>query len=152
MRFKDTQSPDDDYINIMQNCRRKNKFIVTKFTKTDFLSVEPLLKNITNRKKDINKEKISWQKTFEIEIRKSDPNKLNFKSDITSETIPIVDITKHSKDRQTSSKNIELPPLYPDGRPLSLAKIKDLKDMLSLIPKDAKPFYNFLKKYIKFRF
>lgn len=40
---------------------------------------------------------------------------------------------------------MDLPILYPDGRELSEAKIKDLKELLKLIPADAKPFYSFLR-------
>ncbi|CAG9783437.1 unnamed protein product [Diatraea saccharalis] len=135
----------DDYINVMKSCRRKNKFVINKFCSEDFQSVEPLLQAITNRKKDINKEKVYWQKTFQIEMKKCEPNKLYFKSDVTSEEVQTVDIAKIGRRRQVSFKDIELPPLYPRGRTLSVAKIKDLKDMLSLIPNDAKKFYGFLK-------
>lgn len=57
-----------------------------------------------------------------------------------------IDISKGGKGRK---KPIDfestLPLLHPEGRELSTEKIKDLKDILKLIPSDAKPFYIFLK-------
>lgn len=135
----------EDYINVMTNCRRKNKFIVTRLTKEDFRSVAPIQNLITNRKMDINKQKISWMTTFEIELHKSDPFKLFMKSKLTDEPT-VVDISKRAKNRKSKPHfNMDLPLLYPDGHELSDAKIKDLREMMKLIPVDAKPFYNFLK-------
>lgn len=51
---------DPDYIRVMINCRRKNKFIIKKMKPEDFVSIQPLLKSIINRKVDINEEKILW--------------------------------------------------------------------------------------------
>lgn len=60
-------------MNIMESCRRKNKFTVVRLKTEDFLSVEPILKSTTNRKQGTKKEKISWLNTCEIELRKDVP-------------------------------------------------------------------------------
>lgn len=70
----------EDYISVIKNCRRKKKFIVTRLQKEDFRSVVPIQERITNRKVDIEKRKISWMTTYEIEVRKSDPTKLLMKT------------------------------------------------------------------------
>lgn len=134
---------EDDYIHVMRNCRRKNQFIVTRLGKTDFISVSPLQKLITNRKVDIEKNKISWLNTCEIGLQKDNPFKLYMKCRVTDEP-HIVDISKGRKNK-TTLFDAELPLLWPNGRELSAAKIKDLKEMLKLIPNDSKSFYDFLK-------
>lgn len=135
----------DDFIEVMRNCRRKNKFQVTKLTKDDFFSIESIQNQITNRKCDIQKQKISWLDIFEIELNKNEPTILHMKSKLTDDAKNI-DIGKGGKGRK---KPIDfestLPLLHPEGRELSTEKIKDLKGILKLIPSDAKPFYIFLK-------
>ncbi|CAG9822849.1 unnamed protein product [Phaedon cochleariae] len=134
---------DKDYIHVMTNCRRKNPFVVTRLSKTDFVSVSPLQKLITNRKLDIEKNKISWLNTCEIELRKVDPFKLYMNSRLGDDP-KIVDISKGGRKNRTTF-DTELPLLWPDGRELSAAKIKDLKEMMRLVPNDSKSFHDFLK-------
>lgn len=56
-----------------------------------------------------------------------------------------MDITKKCKGcKQEYDKSIELPLLWPNGKPLSTAKLNDLKELLQLVPPDAKHFYTFL--------
>ncbi|KAL4713786.1 hypothetical protein ACJJTC_012303 [Scirpophaga incertulas] len=135
----------DDYIAVMENCRRKNKFVVTRLEKDDFQSVAPLQNSITNRKSDVDKQKISWLSTFEIELRRSEPTKLFMKSNLDEEA-RVVDISKGAKNRkQKPNFVLDLPILYPNGRELSSAKIQDLKELMKLVPSDAKAFYGFLR-------
>ena len=137
---------DQDYINIMRACRNKNKFIVNKITREDIVSVINLERAITNRKVDINKQSISWLKTHEIVLKKDKPYVLFMKNNIKDETYAQVDIEKKTKGRKPNLKEIMLPLLWPNGKPLSSEKIKDLKEIMKLIPQDAKVFYNFLKE------
>lgn len=135
----------DDFINIMKSCRRKNKFEVIKLTKNDFHSIKPILNQITNRKTDIHKNKLSWLETHEIQLKKSEPTTLFMKTKLSCEAAS-VDIGKGTKKRRKPIDfNVDLPLLYPEGRELSNDKIKDLKEVVKLVPADAKPFYNFLK-------
>lgn len=57
---------DDDYIKVMKNCRVKNKFEVRRLNSQDFLSSKKLEDATTNRKVDVNKQKISWLGTNSI--------------------------------------------------------------------------------------
>lgn len=136
----------DDYIEVMESCRRKSKFTVTRMTKEDFFSISPIQDSITNRKTDINKQKISWLSTCEICIRKEEPGKIYMNENLADPEPKIIDISKGTKARKTNIDfQTDLPVLYPGGRELSSAKIKDLKEILKLVPQDAKTFYNFLK-------
>lgn len=57
---------DDDYIEVMKNCRKKNKFEVRRLNSQDFLSSKNLEDATINRKVDVNKQKISWLGTHNI--------------------------------------------------------------------------------------
>lgn len=110
-----------------------------------FKSVGPLLKAITNRKIDLEKNKISWLKTYEIELKKDIPCMMYLKSAL-NETSRIVDISKNKKlNDMHHFQNISLPLLWPNGKELSSSKVKDLKDILKFIPEDCKHFYSFLE-------
>lgn len=65
----------EHYISLMKNCRRKNKFVVIGLQKEDFKSITPLQNIITNQKCEVDKQKISWLSTFEIELRRYEPSK-----------------------------------------------------------------------------
>lgn len=67
---------DIDYINVMKECRRKNKFVVNKKNSEDMVSVQQLLKCITNRKVDSKKVKIGWLSTHKIQLLKDEPFKM----------------------------------------------------------------------------
>ena len=53
---------------------------------------------------------------------------------------------KGSKKLLHNFKETILPSLWPQGKELSQEKIKDLKELLKLLPADCKDFYNFLKR------
>lgn len=67
------------------------------------------------------------------------------KSNIHDDSYSQVNIGKKGKGRKSIIKEIELPLLWPNGKPLSLEKVKDLREILKLVPHDAKAFYDFLK-------
>lgn len=56
-----------DYLNIMQSCRKKNPFIVDSILK-DFFSSATIENKITNRKTDMSGAKINWLHLSEIII------------------------------------------------------------------------------------
>lgn len=117
-------------------------------TKEDFETVAPLQKLITNRKVDEKKNKeSSWLKTIEIKLTKSTPNILEIKYNLT-EPPKKIDIAKNKKTVTSAFKTfkeVKLPLLWPNGKELSKAKVKDLSSMLRLVPSDCKEFYEFLK-------
>lgn len=129
------------YMKIMEECRTENKFIVHRMTSQDFFSVKEMENVITNRKVDINKEKISWLLAHEILLEKNHPKVLKIKRKVGDE-FQVVNIAKTGME--TDFKNITLGALWPNGRTLSKEKINDLKSMLDLIDDEDKYFYSFL--------
>lgn len=57
-----------DYMDVMTNCRKRNKLTAIKMEKNGFVGVSKILKQIVNRKKDVNGKNVSWLKTKEINI------------------------------------------------------------------------------------
>lgn len=135
----------NDYTDVMKACRRKNKFVINRITAQDMVSVVNLERAITNRKSDVNKEHINWLKLHEITLKKENPTLLFMKIHTADSVYTEVNIEKGGKGRKPVLKEVNLPPLWPKGKALSVEKIKDLKEILKLVPQDAKPFFNFLK-------
>lgn len=145
LKGHDKVCTDKAYMKIMEDCRNENKFEVIRMKSEDFFSVQKLEKLITNRKVDINKKKINWLNTHEILIDKFHPNLLKMRKKIGG-NFQTVDIAKAKT--QLDLKSVELEHLWPNGRPLSQEKVKDLKEMLELVDDEDKPFYDFLKNVL----
>uniref|UniRef100_A0A2A4IRW6 Uncharacterized protein n=1 Tax=Heliothis virescens TaxID=7102 RepID=A0A2A4IRW6_HELVI len=135
----------EDYAESIQKSKKTKKFEVSRMIPSDMLSVKPLEQAITNRKVDSAKKKVNWLKLHEILIEKPFPYILKVKTEITQEVAQIVNLEKAGKGRKPVLKNINLPECWPNGKSLSVEKLKDLKELMKLIPTDAKPFYDFLK-------
>jgi hypothetical protein len=131
---------DNDYINIMQNSRKKNKFLVNKLTKEDFLSTATMEEAITNRKQDTSGNKINWLQFREIELNKDRALSILVRTSFSGSQKEI-DLGKRRTGRQSAMFLHTLPLLWPDGKPISDPKLKDVKSLLNLIPSDAKQFY-----------
>lgn len=133
---------DKAYMKIMEDCRKENKFEVIRMSPSEeFFSVKTLEEVITNRKVDVNKKKISWLDTHEIILDKSLPNILKMQKNCYGD-YQVVDIAKARTE--VDLKSIDLEHLWPNGRPLSKEKVKDLKEMLELVDEEDRPFYAFL--------
>lgn len=133
---------DAAFIEVMENCRIDNKFIVHRMSSQDFFSVKNLEKEITNRKIDLNKNKINWLETHEILIEKSQPGIIKMRKKVGDE-FQCIDIEKRSGNISNIGA-VELDKLWPDGRPLSKEKVADLKELLKLVPDEHRHFYSFL--------
>lgn len=142
LKSKERVCTDEMYMQIMKDCRNENKIVVNRMLPTEFFSVKTLLEHTTNRKKDVHKNKISWMETHEIVLEKSDPYTIQMKKHINGDA-QFVNIGKRQCNRNIF-KNIQLNQLWPEGRPLSQEKVKDLKSMLPLIDEDDQHFYQFL--------
>lgn len=130
----------EDYMEIMKGCKR-NKMFVNKMKMEDFLSTTKLEKNITNRKKTVDGEKVSWLSTKEIMIRKEEMYIIYMRNDLDEEYKKI-NIKKNVRGRPNFQISMEImEPLWPNGKPVPEAKVKDLKSILHLIPKDSHNFY-----------
>lgn len=104
----------------MKICRTKNQFLV-----------------------NFNKLKINWMETHEIILDKSQPNIIKMKRKI-GDDFQTVDIAKGNTDN-IDFERVELEQLWPNGRPLSVAKLNDLREMMELVPDKYKYFYQLLE-------
>lgn len=104
----------------------------------DFVSIEKLEKNITNRKVFINKVKVNWLTTKNIQIRK-DVHSV-FMSSGNNEEYQELYIGRKFKGSVLPLCSEFLIP-WPDGKPITQAKLDDLKSMFNLIPEDCLSFY-----------
>ncbi|KAL0821958.1 hypothetical protein ABMA28_005346 [Loxostege sticticalis] len=130
----------DDYIQVMKTCKKTNPMQVHRMHNENFLSSLKLEKNIVNRKKTIDGEKVSWLHTKEIMIKKDEMFKIYMKSNLNGD-FKIVDLKKNVRGRQYFITKAEMKPLWPTGKPVPDAKLRDLKSMLHLIPQDSHDFY-----------
>lgn len=133
----------DDYITAMKAARRNNEFVIRRLASTDFFSVKDLEKAITNRKFDINKQKINWLLVHEIVLNKSEPTIIKMKKNPTDD-FQTVNIGKGGRGPHIRIKDIKLDLLWPSGKPLSKEKIKDLKLLLTLLSNDDLKYFSFL--------
>lgn len=137
----------EDYMKVMEGCRRKNKFVITRMRSTDFRSSEKLEANITNRKTDVNKEKISWLQTREIMLDKAKPFSIFMKTRFDASAYIEVDIRKKQVGRPTEhfGHRNYLPLMWPNGKKISDLKLQDIRSVMHLIPEDCHSFYKSLQ-------
>lgn len=131
-----------DFLNGMKSSRIDNPFHIKRMCPKEFFSTKKLEAAITNRKKDVNKVKINWLDTHEILLEKSEPFKIKMRKTIDSE---FQTVCIKRRGPSIDFKNIELEELWPMGRPLSVEKVIDLKELLELVPDEKKSFYSFLQ-------
>ncbi|KAH9632068.1 hypothetical protein HF086_015272 [Spodoptera exigua] len=124
----------DDYIHVMKTCKKTNPMHVHRMKNEDFLSSLKLEKNIINRKKTVDGEKVSWLHTKEIMIKKDEMFKIYMKTDLNEE-FKVVDIKKNVRGRQYFITKALMAPLWPTGKPVPDAKLKDLKVCYTLFRK-----------------
>lgn len=129
---------DEHYMEVMRECRTKNVFEVKRMSPNDFFSVHGLESLITNRKVDLDREKVSWLETHEILMEKNQPGIIKMRKKIDG---PFQSVDLKKAGYPLDMKNIILGSLWPTGRNLSKEKIKDLRSMIDLIPPEYQHFY-----------
>ncbi|XP_054270345.1 uncharacterized protein LOC128991468 [Macrosteles quadrilineatus] len=141
----------DDYFTIMEKCKKQNPLTVVRMRSEDFKSSYSLEEAVTNRKKTVEKEDVSWLNTREILLKKEKPMSIfmSRKFDGPHEELDITKAQKKtkgrpSKDEPRSLRLADLQLLWPNGKPVAEAKLKDLKSMLHLLPKNYHGFYKSL--------
>lgn len=129
-----------DYINIMRTCRRKRRININRMVKDDFVSTKKLEKAIVNRKKTCEAEKINWLHIKEIKILKEKKNSIFIRAGYNDESeYKEINIKKGKGPNVNLSTLLE--PLWPNGKEVAEAKLKDIKSYLHLIPEEDHPFY-----------
>lgn len=63
----------EDYFSIMEKCKKKKPLTVVRMTTADFMSTCEIEKSITNRKKTVEGQEVSWFQSRQIENKKEDP-------------------------------------------------------------------------------
>lgn len=129
------------------------KFIVTELNTEHFKSCDKLLAEYcTNRKMSMNNEPVNWFTFRKIMLIKGQPlilftetyedvkTKYNDAYEFKPENSKAISIVKKGFDRNAFI-SMELPLLYPQGRPIATAKKKDLMDLLEFIPQTYHKFY-----------
>ncbi|CAH1110662.1 unnamed protein product [Psylliodes chrysocephalus] len=133
----------EDYIQVMKSCRRKHPIEVVSMKKAVFVSTLKLEKEICNRKKSRQEKKINWLKIKEIKILKEKPYSIFNKNtyEDTDTDYKEIDIKKGKGKPQKTPFSRHLQPLWPNGKPVAEAKLKDIESYLYLIPLADHPFY-----------
>jgi hypothetical protein len=115
---------------------------VNRMTAKKFYSTEHLEKEIVNRKVDVNKNKINWMKVREVMIEKSKPFSIYMKEDLEQEGYYEIDIKKVKVGRPaTFHFKDHIINMWPNGKEISAPKLKDIQDIMHLIPQDWQEFY-----------
>ncbi|KAJ8720783.1 hypothetical protein PYW08_006248 [Mythimna loreyi] len=123
----------------MQVCKKNKPMQVQRMKTEDFLSSANLEKKITNKKKATDGSKVSWLNTKEIMLKK-DEFSIFMQSNLDNEHIE-VNIKKSLRGNTGLITKQVMDPLWPSGKPISEAKLNDLKSLLHLIPDDAQEYY-----------
>ncbi|XP_063244846.1 uncharacterized protein LOC134546186 isoform X3 [Bacillus rossius redtenbacheri] len=131
----------EDYKEVMKTCRKRNPLEVVEMKK--FIGTSQLEQMVSNRKIDVNKEKVSWLQTREIMLEKNKPFSIFLRKDFVSEYSEI-DIKKRQSGRPLTGFRDKLIPLWENGKPIAIPKLRDIESVMDLIPGDAKEFYKAL--------
>ncbi|CAG9814745.1 unnamed protein product [Phaedon cochleariae] len=114
--------------------------------KEDFFSTKKLENDIVHRKKTTTGEKVEWLKISWIHLRYSDPKKMYFKYNYNTDSFFLeLDLKRSIRGRPSSNHYIEMDSLYPEGKPITEEKKKDLMALLSFVPPIHHGFYKELK-------
>lgn len=139
-----TQLYDQNMIaDVILSSRIKKKFEIKQMTCNDFVKAELLTKALVNRKTDNKGQKIKWLQIKQMMFKKEKPGIMFFKhshSDMVE--FREVNFNKRLKGAPSNLAATPLPLIYPEGRKLSAAKIKDIKSLLSYVPPVNHQFYN----------
>lgn len=131
-----------DYEQVMRKARKKNPLVVKSMLKEEFFGTCQIEKNITNRKKDVRKNKINWLETRSIQLHKDKPHSIFMSKNFNKDYVE-VDIEKKSRGfkRPNFFYSPKLVSLWPDGKPISVEKLNDIQSYLQLIPPDCQDFF-----------
>jgi len=138
-----------DIMRVMHDCRSRNKFVVTRMDRQDFVSTSSLEQCTVNRKVDSAGNIVSWLHAREIHLTKEKPNHFYMSTTFDANDRVEVDVGKRSRRHHQSlfMKRLSqgsLEKLYPQLKPIALAKLADLKSLMDFIPKSCHSFYGSL--------
>jgi len=138
----------EQFENVVSSSKlNKKKFLAIKMEKNDFKSAENLLKLITNRKTNKEKQKVEWLKMRWIRLEKNKPGVIMYKYTHNQE-LPFhsVDIRKRLNGPPPDLGLVSLNIMYPEGRQISQLKYNDIINLLKYVPPVHHDFYTSLKR------
>ena len=135
----------DDWMNFVATARKRNKFRVVKMQQADFLNSDAMTEIAVNRKKCSDGEDVRWLKIQWICFRKENPLKMLLKYS-ADEDAPFYEVDLQRKSKATRGRphdpsRIAFPQLHNNPIPINPMKLKDLKDLLQLVPPKNHQFY-----------
>lgn len=130
----------EDYIEIMKKSKKKIPLKVKKMNKEEFHSTDTIEKHIVNRKIGTNKEKVSWLRARQVSVNKNDMYSIKILDSLSGDNWVVIDIKPKNKPEIVSFEQM-LTPLWPNGKPISPAKLRDLMSLLQFIPQSCHSFY-----------
>lgn len=127
--------PQDWYDDIVK-CKRKKPYCLKVMGQNEIYSTAALEKSITRRRKNTLGHKVSWLKIQWLRYLKEEPFKIFYKETLNEDvSFDTIDITPARKGRRLSHLgSVSMDPLYPGQRPVTLAKKRDMLDLLPYIP------------------
>lgn len=137
-----------DWYDIILGCRKSNKYFLTEMSHEDFLSTFNLEKTITNRKRNVDGQPLNWLQMRWIRIEKTEPFSIKYKTTFLADMpFGVLNIQKKRENGRplASLTNVEQDLLYPTTRPITMAKKKDMIDLLKYIPPIHHQFYKDLR-------
>lgn len=130
-----------DWLDVIKNARKSNPFQVIEISKEHFKSSKQLEDNITNRKVNSDKSKVEWLKIQWIYFTSEKPYCMHYKYS-NNDTFEFFEV---DLKKRVTKEHQELDVLFPNGRTIDYAKLKDLKSLLPYIPPIHHEFYNNLR-------
>ena len=133
----------ENYVSLMRKCRSNNPFTVIEMLTEDFFFYGHLLKHSTKAEQSGS----GFKKAKRFVVSDQDKTGVSVCAGFDDEINPPVHF-KVQKGRSSQCDEafnlgaVELPLLYPNGRPLGKDKTDDLKDLLRFIPASHKETYS----------
>jgi len=139
----------EDITRVMNDCRSRNRFVVTRMDRQDFVSTSSLEQCTVNRKVDSSRNIVSWLHAREIHLSKEKPDHLYLSTTFDPNDRVEVDVGKRLRGHHQSLfvKRLSqgsLEKLYPQPKPIAPAKLADLRSLMDFIPKNCHSFYESL--------
>lgn len=135
------------WFNIISQAKKNDpKFVVIQMTRNDFYGAEQLMALITNRKKSLDGQKLSWFNFQHILHNRNEPYILRIKEHgVDNSLYSIISLLK--KNSPSNFPKFKLKRLYKTKRPIDKSKYDDLIDLLKYIPEKYHSFYQELKYF-----
>ena len=136
-----------EWASVISQSRLKHPFKVKEMKQSDFVSAQPLVDKICNRKfSEQDKAAVNFSKIACLKLTKEHPWKYFFKHSLLQlENYSSVNVTKGKVRREKHTfdlAHIKLPVKNKTSRPIKASKLKDIKELLKYVPPIHHAFFN----------